>query len=275
MLFDVADSYTQRSFQVAITFMIFAMMERFLHIPYASWIIFLSGVIYIGFNSGTVIKRAGLLLTGSSVGVAAVLIVRHFLYWDFRLASIFLVTIIGLTIFFCALPYNRFVIWVTLFSDFILQWGDSSSINIQNYAMDRMMCVVIVISVCVLIEHLWFGSKNITYLNYQELRAELQKAVVNLWQLMQEKKATHAKILKNIQAIIAKTDHLNQLVNDINYEYAHHYQFTPEEKQAGKNVLQALRQIVSLYYLQINDVSNAQLPLLKMQAQKAMDDLLC
>ncbi|MES2204981.1 MAG: FUSC family protein, partial [Pseudomonadota bacterium] len=229
-MFKALDLYDKRCAQITITFMIFAAMQLFLHVPHSSWLIITGAMIYSGFNPGTVIKRAYLRLYGTIVGIAAVMIVWHFMHWDYRLATLFYVLIVGWTLFLCMLPYHLFVIMLTLLSDIILQWGNPNNFHIESYAMDRFMCTFIVFGVCIAIEYVWFGRSNMSYLSYLSLRDALKKDIIELYQVVQQRRSTEGKIFKKIQAIIPKIDRLHLLINDLVYERARGHVFTPEEK---------------------------------------------
>ena len=272
-MFKAIDLYDKRCAQITITFMIFVAMQLFLHIPYSAWLVITGSMIYSGFNPGTVIKRAYLRLYGTIVGIAAVMIVSHYIHWDFRLVTLFYVLIVGGTLFLCALPYHQFVILLTLFSDIILQWSNPSDFHIESYAIDRFMCTLIVFCVCIAIEYAWFGRSKMSYLSYLNLRDTLKQDIVELYQSMQEKKLTEGKMFRKIQSIIPKIDRLHLLINDLAYEHARGHIFTPEEKRIDESIVQALRDIASLHYFETNDVENPQLPLLKIKTQQTVDSL--
>lgn len=267
------DLYTQRYWQITVTFMLFSFIERFFHIPHAIWIVVTGSVLYSGFNPGTVLKRAYLRFYGTIIGIAAVTIVWHIIHIDYRLATLFYVLIISWAVFFIALPYHLFVILATVFSDIAIQWSNPDSFSLEYYAIDRLTCTMIVFGICILLEYLWFGRSNMTYLNYQHLYGAIKQDIAALYHSVQQKNLTAGKILKKIQTIRCKLDQLSVLIADSTYEGKRSHTFTSKEIQNNNHIIQTFRQIVILHYLQTQDNGNIQLPFLKIQTQEAIDNL--
>lgn len=272
-MFKTVDLYTKRYWQITMTFMLFVFVERFFHIPHAIWIVVTGSVLYSGFNPGTVLKRAYLRFYGTIIGVAAVTIVWHILHIDYRLATLFYILIVSWAVFCIALPYHLFVILATVFSDIAIQWGNPDNFSLEYYAIDRLTCTLIVFGICILLEYLWFGRSNMTYLNYQHLYDAAKQDIASLYYNVQQEKLTTGKILKKIQTVRGKLDQLSILVDNSRYEGAHSHAFTFEETRKNEKIVHTFRHIVVLHYLQSNDSDNPQLLLLKTQTQEAIDNL--
>ena len=272
-MFKSIDLYTKRYWQITMAFMIFAFIDQVFHIPHSSWVIITGAMLYSGFNPGTVLKRGYLRFLGTIVGVAAINIMWHFIHWDFRLATIFLIIICWGITFFVALPYNRYMIIVTLFSDGIIQWADTSGFNIEFYTVDRLVCTLLVFVICILVEFLWFGRSNMTYLNYVNLSKLLKDDVQELYQITQKRELSSGKIFKQISAITTKVDRLNTLVNDAKYEDKKLHEFSEVEKQFGHQVVLVFRKVVSLHYLKLHDKDNPIIPTFKLQVEREVNSL--
>jgi len=70
----------------------------------------------------------------------------------------------GCMMIFMLLPYNRFMIIGTIFSDILLEWTNTATFSLEYYVIDRLICVFIVFAICISIEQIWFGKSNLSYL---------------------------------------------------------------------------------------------------------------
>lgn len=265
--------YTKRYGQITMTFMLFSFIEQFFFIEHAAWIVITGAVIYAGFNPGTVLKRAYHRLSGTVLGIVAVAIAWHIMHADHRLATLFYVLILTSAIFLCALPYNRLAILLTLLSDIVMQWGDPSDFYLEYYIPDRLICTLIVFGICIVIEYLWFGRSNLTYLNYTNVCENLKNDIRALNQALQNDTLSPGKVLKKITAISLKMDTLNLLLSDLVYEKSHDSAFTREEKQIAFSIIQTFRAVTSVYYLKKHDKNNPRLPFLNQQLQQSIGEL--
>lgn len=261
-MFKNIDLFTKRYLQITMVFMLFSFIQQFFHIPHDSWIIITSAMIYSGFNPGTVLKRAYMRFSGTILGVAAITIAWYFMHFDYRLAFIFLVLICWAIVFFMGLPYNRYMIVVTLFSDILIQWDNSNKFNIQFYVVDRIVCTAIVFAICLVIEYLWFGKSNMTTLNFINLRDSLKDDMRSLYKITQERNLSSGNIFKGIKKVNLKIDRLELLISDAKYEQVFH-EFTEDEKKFGRDIVLLFRRIVSVHYLQMHDPLNPEIISLK------------
>lgn len=254
--------------------MIFVFMQRVFHIPHDEWVIITSAMIYAGFNTGMVLKRAYLRFVGTLVGVAAVSIVWYFMHLDYRLAVIFLVVIASLITFAARLPYNKYVIIVTLFSDTLIQILNPLNFHPEFYLFDRILCTCLVFGVCVVLEYIWFGRSNLTRLNYINLCNSLKTDIQDFYQLIQHPysgaRVGRSKVFKMIKKINFKIDQLTSLIEDIQHEGSLGYRLNAAEKQFGYEVVQIFRKIVSIHYLQSADEQHHMLPQLCLDTEKTI-----
>jgi hypothetical protein len=151
---------------------------------------------------------------GTIVGVAAVAIWWDMVHLDYRLLPILTVLIVASMLFFMALPYNHFMIIGTLFSDTLLEWGNSSYFNLQYYIVDRIICVLITFCVCIVLEQLWFGAKNMTKLNIVHLRTEIIQDLDNLYLHLTQHNLLGSLAAKKNILILHKLERLVNLVAD-------------------------------------------------------------
>ncbi len=267
------DLFTRRYWQIAMVFMLFTFIQQFFHIPHDSWIIITSALIYSGFHPGTVLKRAHQRFAGTITGIAAVILIWHLMHLDYRLALIFFILICWALAFFAALPYNRYMIIVTMFSDILVEWNNPSDFLVEYYVVDRFMCTAIVFAICIMIEHLWFGRSNMTHLNFDYLRNGVKDDIRELYKIAQSRHLSRSHLYRKIQALNVKLDRLNMLMNDAVYENVHRHEFTRYDRQFGAQAIQTFRKVVSLYYLQTHGAADEELRELHMQAKQAINSL--
>ncbi len=273
-MFKNIDLFTRRYWQITIALMFFVFIQRYFHIPHDEWIIITSGMIYIGFDPGIVLKRAYLRFYGTIAGVAAVSISWYFIHLDYRLATIFLVLLAPFATFIAKLPYNYYVIVITIFSDTLIQIFNPIDFHPEFYAFDRILCTLIVFAICIFIEYVWFGRSDMTLLNYNSLCNSLKLDVKEFYRLTYQNKVCRGKIFKMIKQINFKIDRLNTLVEETKNEGNHRYKFTQEEKIFGHNIIQAFRKSVSIYYLQFeHNQQNLILQQLRTDAERLINSL--
>ena len=273
-MFKNIDLFTRRYWQITTVFMLFTFIQKFFHIPHDSWIIITSAMVYSGFNPGTVLKRAYLRFIGTITGIAAVLLVWHLMHLDYRLEiTFFMIICFGLA-FFAALPYNRYMIIVTMFSDILVESNNPNNFFINYYIVDRFVCTGIVFALCILIEYLWFGKSNMTHLTFEHLRNSLIDDLKELYRFTCSKHMSSSRLSRKIQALNSKIDRLNMLINDSVYEKSFKHDFSPHEIQFSAQTIQVFRKIVNIQYLQSHGASADQLSELHKQTQQAMHNLM-
>ena len=130
-MFKNIDLFNKRSTQITITFMLFAALDSFFQFPHGSWFIITGAMIYIGFHPWLVYRRAYMRLTGTLVGVAAVVIIWTIIHFNFRFAIIILLIAVWSLAFFVELPYNRFMIPITVFIDLTIQWTNTNQFFLE------------------------------------------------------------------------------------------------------------------------------------------------
>lgn len=269
------DLFTKRYLQITMAFMLFVFVQYFFNIPHSIWIIITGAMVYSGFHAGTVIKRAYLRLTGTIIGIAAVGIVWHFLHLDFRLAIPYFIFIIWASIFFQLLPYNHFIIIVTLLSDIIVELPNTANFNLQYYLQDRLACTIIAFALCVGIEYLWFGRSNLMYLHYLEAQSKANQMLHELYQMTKDNTLNNSKILKKINTVNAQIDKISTIVDDAKYEKKrgyHQFNLSPSDKQINIQMIQSFRKIVSIHYLQCHEPMSPKLPLLIQQVETLLEN---
>ena len=273
-MFKKLDLFTIRSLQISMAFILFVFVEKFFNIPHSIWIIMTGTMVYTGFHPGTVVKRAYLRLTGTIVGVAAVGIMWHFIHIDYRLIFILFALLVWINAFFLLLPYNRFIICFTLFSDIIFELSNSDSFYLQDYILDRLVCTFIAFIMCIALEYLWFGNSNTMYLSYLHSRSNIKAMITELYQMVQSKTLNTTKILQKIHFIRAQIEQLDLLLSDAKYESKrrfNQFQLTAKDKTFNWQIAQLFRKIISIYYLQKADPTHEQLPQLIQQVEAFLD----
>lgn len=258
-MFKIVDTYSQRSLYVALILMVFVAVDRISHIPSSSWIIFLGCSVYVGFDSGAVVKRSQLLFFGTILGLICAMSLTRFIYWNYDLTSAGLVLSMSAVLFFTAIPFYRLVILVTILSDLLMQRLDSQLVNIKYCSINRFMCLIVIFIICVLFEYFWFGRNNTTYLNYLALRDFLRKDLVEFSMLLQQEKFTVSNIYRKIQNFLSKVARLNTLVNSLLYEKSYASSLSEEDKKYNEKLIEDFRAILGIYYIKIhhlNDISD-------------------
>lgn len=268
-MFKTLDVLTKRYLQITTAIMLFVVVEQFLHIPHSIWIVITGATIYAGFNPGTVLKRSYLRFTGTVTGVCAMALMWHVIHWDYRTAVIFAVLICWAMVFFIALPYNVYMIVVTLSSDIAVEWSNSGHFTLQFYVVDRLMCTLIVYAICLVMEHLWFGRSSFTDLNYARIKEELHNEMKSTVQLVDSQHLSKAKLLRFVRSTRRKMDLITVLVNDAQFE--RNTQIRNDDFPARMVLL--FRQVVSVWYVQKRDPENPVLPELRRKAHKSFDSI--
>lgn len=269
------DLFTRRYTQITMAFMLFVFVQNFFRIPHSIWIIISGTMIYSGFQPGTVIKRAYLRFTGTFIGVAAVGLMWHLLYLDYRLALPCFLAIIWGCVFFVLLPYNQFIIIVTLLSDILIELPNTEHFYLQYYIFDRLVCTAIAFAMCIGIEYVWFGRSNMMYLHYLDSQSKTKKMLQELYQMTQSHTLNVSKILKKINLVNTQLDALTLIVEDGKYESKRRYrqfQLNANDKKFNIEVIQLFRKIVSIYYLLRHEPTNPQLPLLAQQVDLFLEN---
>ena len=246
-MFSGLDLYTRRYIQIVFMCMLGQTIYLYTNIPHNSWIVISVCTVYSGFNAGTVIKRAYHRLIGTIAGVSLVVIIWHFIHLDYRLLIIFTTLVISVMVFCITLPYNRFIIISTVFSDITMEWSNSSSFSVYYYVMDRLICIAIVFSLCIIAEYFWFGRANLSYLNYKQTQKNLLKDLNKLYELSQST-CKNGMIFKLINGGLAEVEKLKSIAADVKFEGR---SFAKQEKldQGISRVVTLQRNIVSLNYL--------------------------
>jgi hypothetical protein len=268
------DLFTRRYFQITMAFMVFVFVQNFFNIPHSIWIIITGAMVYSGFHAGTVVKRAYLRLNGTIIGIAAVGIIWHFLHLDYRLAIPYFVFIVWGCVFFQLLPYNRFIIIVTLLSDILVELPNTANFNLQYYMQDRLVCTIIAFGMCVAIEYLWFGRSNMMYLHYLDAQSTAHKMLQELYDMSKNNTLNYSQILKKINAANAQIAKISTIMEDAKYESKrgyHQFKLSPADKQFNIETIQTFRKIVSLHYLRHHEPMNPKLPLLIHQVETLLE----
>lgn len=272
-MFDHITLFTKRYLQITMVFILFTTLQLFFNFPHDSWIIITSALLYSGFNPGTVLKRAYLRFSGTVIGIAAVTIVWHIIHFDYRLEIIFLVVICWATVFFTGLPYNRFMIIVTLLSDITLEFNNPKHFELQNYIIDRFIATAIVFGVCILVEYLWFGRQNMTHLNYLSLRQKIKTQMENLYAISQKTHLSRSTVFKHVQQVSNTLSSLEMIINDGKYENRNR-KFTIAEIEFAQSALLIFRKILNVYYLRTqNNYDILKLEQLKLEVSETISKL--
>lgn len=246
-MFKDIDLYTQRYIQIVIMCIIAQTMYLYSNIPHNSWIVISVCGIYSGFNPGAVIKKAYHRLIGTFAGIAMVVIIWHLIHLDYRLLIVFTTLLIPLFVYFSQVPYNRFVILATVFSDIMMEWSNSDSFSIYYYVMDRLICTFIVFALCICIEQFWFGKKNISYLNFKQTQSNILNDLKRLYALSQTT-CKNATMFKSINALLAEIEKLTTIAADAKFESRNF--FNRAELENGVNrTISLQKDIIALNYL--------------------------
>ena len=270
-MFSSLDLYTRRYIQIVFMCMLGQTIYLYSNIPHNIWIVISVCTVYSGFNAGTVIKRAYYRLVGSIAGVSLVVIVWHLIHLDYRLLIILTILLIGVMVFCITLPYNRFIIISTVFSDITMEWSNSSSFSIYYYVMDRLICIAIVFSLCIMIEYFWFGRANLSYLNYKQTQKNLLKELNLLYQLSQST-CNNGKIFKLINAVLTEVEKLKSIAADVKFEGRN---FTKQQEldRGVVRIVTLQRSIISLNYLITNNGETTTIQQLKTNIEIELREL--
>lgn len=251
-MYKAIDIYLQRSLHITLIFMVFVTFDRLSHVPSSSWVIFLGCAVYAGFDSGSVLRRNQLLFFGTIFGLICAMILARFVYLEYEITSGALVIVTAAVLFFTAIPYHRLVILVTILSDLLMQRIDSQIVSIKYYSINRFMCLVIVFSICVVLEYFWFGRSNATYLHYLEMRDSLRQDILEFSTLWQQDKLTKCDIYRKIQTVTLKINRINALMSSLTYEKAFSSDISEKDMAYNDRLINSFRMITGLYYMKIH-----------------------
>ena len=219
--------------------------------------------IYGGFNPGAVVKRAYHRVIGTFAGIGMVVIIWHLVYMDFRLLLILTTIWIGIFVFLSQVPYSKYVIMSTAFSDIVIEWSNSYNFSINYYIFDRFICVFIAFTVCICIEYFWFGRQNLSLLNFKQTEKNILKYLEQLYKLSKGN-CKSGKIFVLINSLLTEIEKLKTIATDVKYEG----RSTSNEvtlQQAIDRISMLERNIVSLNYL---TGSNAELAVINQYKNK-------
>lgn len=218
-MFKNIDIFTERYIQIIFVLMLVQTMYQYMHIPHSTWLITAICSIYAGFDPNTVQKKAYMRVKGTFVGIAVVVILWYFIHFDYRVLIILITLWPLLLILFTNLPYSKLVILNTAFSDMCVEWSNSTSFSLSYYISDRIVCTLIVFSICITVEQLWFKKKALAYLTYYQAQKIFIKNLASYFEIVVNQRGT-AKELKINNIIVQNIDKLTRLVNDAdNHEY--------------------------------------------------------
>ena len=270
-MFKNIDLFTKRSTQITLTFMLFATLDTYFHIPHKVWFIITGAMIYVGFHPWLVHRRAYMRLTGTLVGVAAVIIVSTVIHFNFRFAIIILFFSVLTLVFFIDLPYNRFMISMTIFIDLIIEWGNTEQFFLEYYITDRIICTLLAFGVCIIIEYLWFGTESMTELYYQYLSKKLRKELKSFYLLANSNRLTKAEIFKKINSTARQINELRQLINEHINQHGCTRFFAEESEAISAIIVKEFRQIVSLFYLTKSKSNNIKLNSIRSELEDSLN----
>lgn len=268
-MFKNIDVLTKRYLQITMTYMLFEFVVQFFHVPHPVWIMVTGATIYVGFNPGTVLKRAYLRFGGTITGICAMAIMWHFIHLDYRLAVIFAVLIGFGMVFFMALPYNLFVILGTLNSDIAVEWSNTNNFSLQFYVIDRFVCTLIAFAICLVLEHIWFGRASFTDLNFARVKKNLHEEMQHTALQIDNLNLTKASLFRFMRSTRVKMNQLNTLVNDAKFERATEIATDPFPKK----MLLLFREVVCVWYIQKRDPDNHKLVELRKKAHQSLSNL--
>ncbi len=263
-MFKKVDIYTQRYMQITLAYMLFVTIDEGFNLPHSSWIVITGCMIYVGFNPGTVLKRAYLRLPGTIIGICAMSLMWYVIHFDYRLAIFFMVGIAWAMVYCFGMRYNYYVIVTTLFSDIGIEWSNSAAFSLQYYIIDRSMCTIIVFAICILLEYFWFGRNDFTTLNYHTKKKLLIDEIAVAERDIEQRHISSAELFRLIGSTRRGWNQLRPLLNDAGYEKNRRIL----SDKFPERVSHLFRSIVYIWYLQKNDPQNPQLPLLRLQARQ-------
>lgn len=248
-MFKNIDIFDVRATQVTVAFMVIASIERFFHIPHGIWFITTSSMVYSALHPGLVFKSVFLRLIGVLLGVAAILPIWAVIHINFRFAIIILFFTMWALVFFIALPFNRYMMTIVMFSDLIFEWTNPSNFFLQYYVIDRSVCIILIFAVCLVLEYLFFGSENMTQLYYQHLCQKIRKDLLKFYHHADTKQLQRANIFKHTSRLVEQLKQLETLINDYTFEHGHAKAFTIKAEKVSSVLVQEFRKIVCFFYV--------------------------
>lgn len=213
-MFKNLDLYTQRYLQIIIVVLIIQSIYQYMQIPHSQWMITSIASIYARFTPGQSIQRAIGRVTGTFLGVAAVTIVWYMIHWNYNLFIIMATICLPIMVFINQLPYSQTIILNTVLSDLGTEYANSASMTLRYYVVDKIVCVIIVLSIVLTIEYLWFGRKNIPYLNFCQTKKILIKNLEMYLKLTCQRKSS-AKNFKMNNLILSNFIQLQGHASDV------------------------------------------------------------
>lgn len=268
-MFKNLDIYTRRYLQIALAYMLFVVIEQGFNLPHSSWIVIIGSMIYIGFNPGTVLKRAYLRLPGTFLGICAMSLMWYVIHFDYRMAIFFMVFIAWAMVYCFGMRYYYYQIIATLFSDIGIEWSNSSTFSLQYYIVDRTMYTLIVFGICIILEYFWFGRSNFSTLNYYNKRQLLLEQMSRAEQQIDNKHLTKLELFRLIGSTRSGWNQIRALLNDAKYEKNQEILTDTFPAQASD----LYRKIVYIWHLQKDNPADVRLPHLRATAKLAFSEL--
>ena len=269
-MFKGLDLFTQRYIQIVMVMMLIQAIYQFGHVPHSSWLITASAI-YSGFDPGSVLKRASGRIYGTFAGIALVTIIWYLVHFDYRWLILLTCLMVFIISYGSLLPYSIATIVNTAFSDVSMEWSNSDTFNLQYYLIDRVICNLIVIGICVACERFWFGHSNLPFLNFKQVRANLIKTLRQMY-LYSQTRTAKGKTIKSTQTFMLNINKLKTLSEDIRNEGKAF--FSNAELMLMIHELRTIHsKIVGLIYLQIHQPDNLQIRTLYNEIEQKLNHL--
>lgn len=248
-MFKNIDIFNVRATQITFAFMLIIGIEHFFHIPHGVWFVTTSCMVFSAIHPGLVFKGAYLRLVGTLLGLGVIVLIWLVIHINFRFVIIILFFSMWALIFFIALPPNRYMVTIVMVSDLIIEWTNTNDFFFQYYVIDRIVCIILVFSVCIVIEYLWFGSKSMTALYYHYLCEKIRQDLDVFFRLAMSKNLNKSEIFRQIRALTEQLGQLTTLINDYTFEHGNNYRFIADAGVISNVLIQEFRKIICFIHL--------------------------
>ena len=210
---------TIRALQICIVFTLSIFIERQLHIPRGGWTGFTVIMIYAGFDMGASVQRTMHRTLGVLTGLLFSLIVWFFGHLDFRIIYL----VIPALIFFNAYSLGKTYAYTTIFTTALSVVGSdyfgSTTVKVEWYFVDYMMCTLLAAAICIFFEYFVFIHVNMTRKFYIDLQEDIICQLVNLISLTEHNCIKKSLLFNETVILNKKLSELYSFTKNTEHDY--------------------------------------------------------
>lgn len=218
-MFSHIDDKVLRALQISIVFTLATFIQRLTILPHNLWIIVTIMVIYVGFDSGLVIKRAHHRFWGTIFGVILSLPIWYLDKLDYRFTVIVVAIDIALTFFFLYAPYQTGVIFVTIGVNLFFAYDNPDDFTQHNFIFARLLCTIVAFALCVASEYLLFSHGNLKKQRLINAQISVINSINDIISSSTSNVSYQGAFIRKVTALNKQINGLNMLLESLNYGY--------------------------------------------------------